>query len=64
MDFWIFYEFILILIPLKLAKRGVLILHRTHAADVARGGLTKRFYASLNHKNAGQTKFIKPNSQR
>ena len=26
--------------------------------------LTKRFRASLKHKNAGQTKFIKPNSQR
>ena len=28
------------------------------------GMLTKRFYASLNHKNTGHTKFIKPNSQR
>ena len=28
------------------------------------GQLTSRFRASLNHKNAGQTKFIKPNSQR
>ena len=26
--------------------------------------LTKRFRASLKKKNAGQTKFIKPNSQR
>ena len=26
--------------------------------------LTKRFCASLKHNNVGQTKFIKPNSQR
>ena len=29
-----------------------------------RGFVTLHFYASLNHKNTGQTKFIKPNSQR
>ena len=28
------------------------------------GGLTCRFCASLKHKDDGQTKFIKPNSQR
>ena len=28
------------------------------------GRLTCRFRASLNHKEDGQTKFIKPNSQR
>ena len=28
------------------------------------GGLTKRFCASLKHRNVGQKKFIKPNSQR
>ena len=28
------------------------------------GGLPDRFRASLKHKNVGQTKFIKPNSQR
>ena len=33
--FWTFPEFILILIPLKMAKRG-LYLHRTRGADVAR----------------------------
>ena len=28
------------------------------------GSLTNRFRTSLKHKNVGQTKFIKPNSQR
>ena len=51
----------------KIAKRG-LFARKTREADVAprgtRGGVTCRFRASLKHKDDGQTKFIKPNSQR
>ena len=32
--------------------------------DAASGGMTSRFRASLKHKDDGQTKFIKLNSQR
>ena len=35
-----------------------------HTCSAAFGILTCRFRASLKHKDDGQTKFIKPNSQR
>ena len=46
----------------RVGLRGI-YLSLTNGDDLA-GGLTYRFRASLNHKEDGQTKFIKLNSQR
>ena len=45
-------------------EAGKLSLHSKGGCKDLLGGVTARFCASLKHKYDGQTKFIKPNSQR